>query len=115
VPLSLVATTKGSLTHSHVHSSFLGLKKLLIFSVNGVLCYFPLLVVLQGNARVVVRNVDKVKVEVKAKMEVFLAKVFEKFYVIIWSCMKLEDVLEVLPMFMLKNFMDWFIFIWGHE
>jgi hypothetical protein len=29
--------------------------------------------------------------------------------------MKLEDVLEVLPMLMPKNFMDEFIFIWGHE
>jgi hypothetical protein len=29
--------------------------------------------------------------------------------------MKLEDVLEVLSMFMPKNFMDWFVFIWGHE
>jgi len=29
--------------------------------------------------------------------------------------MKLEDVLKVLPMFMPKNFMDEFIFIWGRE
>jgi hypothetical protein len=29
--------------------------------------------------------------------------------------MKLEDVLEVLPMFMLESFLDWFIFIWGCE
>ncbi len=29
--------------------------------------------------------------------------------------MKLEDVLEVLPMLMTKIFVDWFIFIWGHE
>jgi hypothetical protein len=29
--------------------------------------------------------------------------------------MKLEDVLEVLPMLMPKNFMDQFIFIWGRE
>jgi hypothetical protein len=77
--------TKGSLKHSHVHSSFLGSTKLLIFTINGVLCYFPLLVVLQGNARVVVTNVNKAKVEGKAKMETFLAKVFEKFYVAIWS------------------------------
>jgi hypothetical protein len=29
--------------------------------------------------------------------------------------MKLEDMLEVLPMLMPENFMDWFIFIWGQE
>jgi len=33
----------------------------------------------------------------------------------IWSCIKFEDVLEVLPMFILEKFMDWFVFIWGHE
>jgi hypothetical protein len=29
--------------------------------------------------------------------------------------MKLEDVLEVLPMLMPKSFLDWFVFIWGCE
>jgi hypothetical protein len=29
--------------------------------------------------------------------------------------MKLEDVLEVLPMFMLESFLDQFVFIWGRE
>jgi hypothetical protein len=54
-------------------------------------------------------------VEFRARVEDFLTKAFEKFYITIWSCMKLEDVLEVLPMFMPKNFMDQFVFIWGHE
>jgi hypothetical protein len=106
---------KGSSTHSHVHSSPFKLKKLLIFSINGVLCYFPPLVVLKGNARVFGRNVNKAKVEVRAKVEDFFAKTFEKFYITIWFCMKLEDVLEVLLMFMLENFMDQFIFIWERE
>ncbi len=61
------------------------------------------------------RNVDKAKVEVIIRVEDFLVKPFEKFYVTIWSCMKLEDVLEVFPMLMLKIFVDWFVFIWGHE
>jgi hypothetical protein len=52
------------------------------------------------------RNVDKAKMEVRAKVWDSLVKAFEKFYVTIWSCMKLEDVLEVLPMHMLENFMD---------
>jgi hypothetical protein len=48
-------------------------------------------------------------------VEDFLVKTFENFYVAIWSCMKLEDVLEVLPMLMPKFFVDRFVFIWGHE
>ncbi len=40
---------------------------------------------------------------------------FEKFYIAIWSCTKLEDVLKVLPMLMHENFMDWLVFIWGCE
>jgi hypothetical protein len=61
------------------------------------------------------RNVGKAKMEVRVGVEDFLAKAFEKFYVTIWFCMKLEDVLRVLPMFMPENFMDRFIFIWGCE
>jgi hypothetical protein len=61
------------------------------------------------------RNVDKAKMEVRVGVEDFLAKTFEKFYIVIWSCMKLEDVLGVLPMFMLENFVDQFNFIWGCE
>jgi hypothetical protein len=57
------------------------------------------------------RNVGKAKMEVRVGVEDFLVKAFEKFYVAIWFCMKLEDVLRVLLMFMPKNFMDQFIFI----
>jgi hypothetical protein len=106
VPLSLVATTKGNSTCSRVHSSPLEAKKLLILSINGVLCYFPPSTILEGNARMFGRNVDKAKVEVKAGVEDFLAKAFEKNYIVIWSCMKLEDVLMVLPMLMPENFVD---------
>jgi len=88
---------------------------MVILNINGVLCYFPFLAILQGNARVFGRNVDKAKVEVRVGVEDFLVKAFEKFYVAIWSCMKLGDVLGVLPMFMPKNFMDQFVFIWGLE
>ncbi len=111
MPSRPITTIKGNSTHSHVHSSPFKLKKLLIFNVNCVLCYFPLLVVLQGNFKIFGRNVDKAKVEIRARVQYFLAKTFEKFYVRICSCMKLEDVLEVLPMFMPSNFMDWFVFI----
>jgi hypothetical protein len=90
-------------------------KKLLVFSVNGMLYYFPPLVVLQGNVRVFGKNVNKTKVEVKIGVKFFLSRAFQKFHIIIWSCMKLEDVLEVFPMLMPKSFLDRFIFIWGHE
>jgi hypothetical protein len=55
------------------------------------------------------------KWKLELKCGFFLMKAFEKFYVAIWSCMKLEDVLEVLPMPMFENFMDRFIFICGRE
>jgi len=101
--------------HSCLHSKPLGLKKLLILNVNGVFCYFSQFVVLQGNAWVFGRNIDKSKVKVRAKMKHFFACTFEKFYITIWSRMKLEDVLEVFPMLILNMFMDQFVFIWKCE
>jgi hypothetical protein len=59
------------------------------------------------------KNIDKSKVEVRTRIEHFLFNFLKKF-IAIWSCMKLEDVLEVFPMLMPKKFME-FIFIWGHE
>ncbi len=45
----------------------------------------------------------------------FFLMAYQKFNIAIWSCMKLEDVLKVLPLLMLKKFLDQFIFIWGCE
>jgi hypothetical protein len=45
-----------------------------------------------------VRNIDKSKVKVRVGIKHFLSHALENFYITIWSCMKLEDVLEVLPM-----------------
>jgi hypothetical protein len=90
-------------------------KKMLVFNANGMLCYFPPLVVLQGNVRMFGKNINKTKVKVRVGMENFLSKAFQKFHITIWFFMKLEDVLEVLPMFMLESFLDWFVFIWGCE
>jgi hypothetical protein len=83
--------------------------------MNGVLCYFPQFVILYGNARVFGRNIDKSKVEVKARVKHFLARAFEKFYIVIWSYMKLEDVLKVFSMLILNTFMDLFVIFWRHE
>jgi hypothetical protein len=52
--------------------------------------------------------------ELGIKVEHFFSKVFNYFYIVIWSCMKLEDVLEVLPMLIPQNFLEWFVFILGH-
>jgi hypothetical protein len=52
---------------------------------------------------------------VRAGMEHFLYKTFNYFHIAIWSCMKFEDVLEVLPMFIPENYLQQFVFIWGHE
>jgi hypothetical protein len=60
-------------------------------------------------------NIDKNKVEVRTGVEHFLSNVLKKLYIAIWSCMRLEDVWEVLPMLMLKKFVDEFVFIWGRE
>jgi hypothetical protein len=100
---------------SRLHSTPLGPKKLLFLIMNGVLCYYPQTIVLQRNVRVFGRNIDKSKVEVKIGVKHFLIHAFEKFYIIIWSCMKLEDVLKVFPMLISDMFLDQFVFIWGHE
>jgi hypothetical protein len=50
------------------------------------------------------KNVDKTKVEVRVGVENFFNKAFQKFHIAIWFCMKLEDVLEIFPMFMPKIF-----------
>jgi hypothetical protein len=49
-------------------------ENLLILTVNGVLCDFPPSAILQGNAKIFGRNVDKSKMEIKARVEDFLAK-----------------------------------------
>jgi hypothetical protein len=62
---------KGSSMCSHLHSSSLEPKKLLVLSVNGMLCYFPPFVVLQRNVKAFGKKVERTKVEVKDGMEFF--------------------------------------------
>ncbi len=47
--------------------------------------------------------------------ETFACSCIWNFYIAIWSCMKLEDVLKVLPMLIPNTFVDQFVFIWRHE
>jgi hypothetical protein len=71
-----------------------------------MLCYSPHCVILQGNVQVFGRNIDKNKRKVKARVKNFLATTFQKFYVVIWFRMKLEDVLDILPILMPNVFLD---------
>ncbi len=83
--------------------------------MNGVLCYFLRNVVLQGKQHVRGRNIDSTKVEVRTKVQHFFICAFKKFYIGIWSCMLIEDVMEVLTLSLLQDFIDQFVFIWGCE
>ncbi len=56
-----------------------------------IMCYFPPFVLLQGNQSVLLS--------------------IEKTYIANWSCMLLEDVMQVLPLLMPLVFVDQFIFI----
>jgi hypothetical protein len=53
--------------------------------------------------------------EIHAKVHDFLSQAFEHFYIIIWSCTLLEDVLEILHLLIPKTFVNQFVFLWGRE
>jgi hypothetical protein len=90
-------------------------KKLLILNINGLLCYFLHSTVWHENAWVFGKNIDKKKMEVRTRMQHFFSHAFKYVYIAIWPCVKLDDVLEVLPMLMLEYFLERFFFIWGCE
>ncbi len=66
---------------------------LFYFNVNNVFCYFPQSVLLQEDCCVKGGNIDIIKVEVRARLQQFLSTTFDRFYIFIWSCMLLEDVM----------------------
>jgi hypothetical protein len=103
----------------HLHKRFwsypLVPKNLLIISINSMLCYFPKCDILQNNLHVKGSNIDISKLEVRARVQHFLSWAFKKHYIGIWSCMLLEDVMEVLHLLMLEKFVDQFLFIFGCE
>jgi hypothetical protein len=53
--------------------------------------------------------------EVRVRVQHFLIHAFKKFYIIIWSCMLIEDVMEVLTLLLSQDFINQFVFIWGCE
>jgi hypothetical protein len=54
--------------------------------MNGMMCYFPKCVVLQGNYHVRGSNIDNSKLELRVKMKKILSQAFKKNYIVIWSC-----------------------------
>jgi len=54
-----------------------------------------------------------IRVKVKVGVEHFLSISINYFYIRIWSCMKLEDVLRVFPTLVPDNYLDRYIFIQG--
>jgi hypothetical protein len=56
----------------------------------------------------------KFDLEICVGVQHFLSQAFEYFYIVIWLCMSLEDVLEILPLLMPKTFINQFVFVWGH-
>jgi hypothetical protein len=61
------------------------------------------------------KNLDISKLEICARVHDFLFQAFEQFYIVIWLCMLLKDVLEILPSLMPKTFSDQFVFVRGCE
>ncbi len=61
------------------------------------------------------KNLNVSKLEIHVGIHGFLARAFENFYIVIWSGMLLEDVLQILPLLMSKTLVDQFVFVWGHE
>jgi len=51
---------------------------------------------MHGSLKEILKNS---KVEMKVGVEHFLSTTFNYFYITIWFCIKLEDALEVFPMF----------------
>ncbi len=69
----------------------------------------------KGMLKCLVHKCWQDQVEVRIGMKKNLAKALENFYATIWSFMKLEDMLKVLPMLMLDNFVNKLVLIWEHE
>ncbi len=86
-------------------------KKLLIFSFNGVFCYFPKYALLQGDQQKTKKNLNVFRLEIRVKVEDFLTQAFEHFHIVIWLCMLLENVFQILPLLMPKTLIDQFVFV----
>jgi hypothetical protein len=61
------------------------------------------------------KNIDSHKLEAKVGVQHFLVRAFKRFYIAIWLYMLIEDIMEVLTLLLLQDFINQFVFIWGRE
>jgi hypothetical protein len=80
--------------------------------MNGIMCYFPQKVVLQGNHYVKGSNSNQQNGSKAWECNIFFLKC-SKNNITIWICMLLEDMMQILPLLMPQVFVDQFVFIWG--
>jgi hypothetical protein len=57
------------------------------------------------------KNLNVSKLEIHVGVQDFLSRAFEHFYIVIWSCMLLKDVFEILPLLMPKILINQFVFV----
>jgi hypothetical protein len=82
---------------SHLHLQTDRPKKLLI-PTSTVCCVISYILLFDmGMHKCLEKNIDMSKVKVGVGVQHFFSQSFKYFYITIWSCMKLKDVLEVLP------------------
>jgi hypothetical protein len=72
--------------------------------------YFPKCAFLQGDWWKNQKNLDILKLEIRVEYKISF---HEHFYIVIWLCMLLEYVLEILHLLMPKTLIDQFVFVWG--
>lgn len=84
-------------TLTFLFTSFSDGMKLLILNMNGVLCYFPHIVVLQGKQHVKGRNIDRNKEEARVGVQHFIIQAFKEitllFCLVCWSRMSWKFLL----------------------
>jgi len=59
----------------------------------------------KGMLKCLEKMLTRPKWKLELEWRIFFVKTFQRFHITIWSCMKLEDVLEVLPMLMPESFL----------
>ncbi len=61
-------------------------------------------------------NIDICKLKtMRIGVQHFLFQGLKKNYIVIWSCMLLEDVMHVFSLLALQTFVGQFVIIFGHE
>ncbi len=83
-------------------------QNMLIFNVNGVMCFCKGIIDVWGGG-----NIDISKVKIRVEIQNFFFWTFKNMYIVILSCMLLENVMQVLPLLMPQVFVNQFFFHLG--